>query len=52
MVVEIDPTSPHIRWLVYTNQGNRVEYFQASGATGPLFEYRTNSSTGLQQVHG
>jgi hypothetical protein len=52
MVVEIDPTSPHIRWLVYTNQGNRVEYFQASGATGPLYEYRANSSRGLQQVHG
>ncbi len=52
MVVEIDPTGPHIRWLVYPNEGNRVEYFEASGATGPLFEYRANSSTGLRQVRG
>jgi hypothetical protein len=35
---------------VYPKQGGRVEYFQATGATGQLLEYRTNSATGLQPV--
>jgi hypothetical protein len=39
-------------WLVYPVQGTKVEYFKASGASGPLFEYRSNSSTGLQPVPG
>jgi hypothetical protein len=53
MVVDIDPTSNNkLEWLVYTLEGNRVEYFKAPGATGQLFEYRANSSTGLQQVSG
>jgi hypothetical protein len=50
MVAEVDPADNHFRWLVYPRQGNRVEYFQASGATGPLLEYLSNSSTGLQPV--
>ena len=53
VVVLVDPISGHgLTWLVYPVQGNRVEYFKASGANGPLFEYRANSSTGLQLVSG
>jgi hypothetical protein len=53
IVVMVDPVSGHgLWWLVYPVQGNKVEYFKASGATGPLFEYRANSSTGLQPVTG
>jgi hypothetical protein len=52
MVVEVDPVDHQLRWLVYPRQGNRVEYFQAPGATGPLLEYRTNSSSGLRAVRG
>lgn len=50
MVVQVNPTDHHLRWLVYPRHGNRVEYFQGSGATGPLFAYGSNSSTGLQPV--
>lgn len=51
VVVMVDPVSGHgLWWLVYPVQGNAVEYFKASGATGRLLEYRTNSSTGLQPV--
>jgi hypothetical protein len=53
IVVMVDPVSGHgLWWLVYPVQGNKVEYFKASGASGPLFEYRSNSSTGLQPVSG
>ena len=53
LVVMVDPVSGHgLWWLVYPVQGNKVEYFKASGASGPLFEYRSNSSTGLQPVSG
>ena len=52
MVAEVDPSDGHFRWLVYPLHGNRVEYFQAPGASGQLLEYRTNSSTGLQPVGG
>jgi hypothetical protein len=50
MVIERDPISHKIEWLVYTLPGHRVEYFQTSGANGQLYVYRTNSSTGLQRV--
>jgi hypothetical protein len=50
MVAETDPVSNRFRWLVYTVQGSRVESFQAPGKTGPLLEYRANSSTGLQRI--
>ena len=52
MVAEIDPVDNHFRWLIYPLQGSSVEYFQAAGATGPLLEYRNNSSAGLQPVRG
>jgi hypothetical protein len=52
MVAEVDPADKHFRWLVYPRSGTRVEYFQASGATAPLLEYLSNSSTGLQPVGG
>jgi hypothetical protein len=51
MVAELDPVDGHFRWLVYPRQGNRVEYFEAPGATGPLLELLANSATGLQPVH-
>jgi hypothetical protein len=41
MVALIDPITGHgLAWLVYPQQGNRVEYFKASGANGPLTEQR------------
>ena len=49
-VAEVDPVRNTFRWLVYPKQGNRVEYFQAAGATGQLLEYLAGSSTGLQPV--
>jgi hypothetical protein len=53
IVVMVNPVSGHgLWWLVYPVSGNKVEYFKASGASGPLFEYRSNSSTGLQPVSG
>jgi hypothetical protein len=50
MVAEADPTNGQFRWLVYPHQGNRVEYFETSGANGQLLEYLANSSTGPQPV--
>jgi hypothetical protein len=52
MVAHVSSADRHLRWLVYPRRGNRVEYFQASGARGPLLEYLSNSSTGLQPVRG
>ena len=46
MVAEVEPGTNRFRWLVYPHQGNRVEYFQASGATGPLLEVSD------EQLHG
>ena len=41
MVALVDPITGHgLAWLVYPQQGNRIEYFKASGATGPLLEQR------------
>lgn len=50
MVAEADPTTNRFRWLVYTTPESRVEYFETGGVGAPLFEYRKNSSTGLQRV--
>ncbi len=52
MVVQGDPVSHLVHWLVYPVQGSRAEYFESSGASGPLFELRANSSTGLEQIRG
>jgi hypothetical protein len=53
IVVDVDTEAGHkLEWLVYAVQTSRAEYFKASGATGPLLEYRRNSSTGLQPVSG
>lgn len=53
IVVESDsPSSKGLQWFVYTIHGSRVDYFKAPGATGPLLEYRANSSSGLQPVSG
>lgn len=52
LVVDADPISNKIEWLVYTVDGSPVEYFKATGPTGRLLEYRKNSSTGLQPVSG
>jgi len=50
MVAEVDLSSKQFRWLVYALDTNRVEYFQAPGATGQLLEYLRNGSTGPQPV--
>jgi hypothetical protein len=50
MVADVDPVSNHFQWLIYPVQGTAVEYFQSSGGSGPLFELRTNSSSGPQPV--
>jgi hypothetical protein len=50
MVADVDPSSNGFRWLVYTTPDSRVEYFETGGIGAPLFEYRKNSSTGLQRV--
>jgi hypothetical protein len=54
MVAQVNSADNRFRWLVYPRRGNRVDYFQASGAgaTGRLLEYCSNSSTGLQPVRG
>lgn len=52
LVVDVDPVSGQTEWLVYATDSSPVEYFKASGPTGRLFEYRKNSSTGLQPVPG
>jgi hypothetical protein len=52
MVVERDPISHKLEWLVYALPGHKVEYFQTSGPGGALYVYRTNSATGLQRVKG
>ena len=52
MVVQADPVSHQVHWLVYPVHGTRAEYFEAAGATGPLFELRANSQTGLQRIRG
>jgi hypothetical protein len=52
MVAEIDPAEHRFQWLVCPLPGNRAEYFQASRATGRLFELRSNSPTGLESVRG
>jgi hypothetical protein len=50
IVADADPTSNRFRWLVYATPASRVEYFETGGIGAPLFEYRKNSSTGLQRV--
>ena len=52
MVVNADPTTGRVQWLVYPLEGNSIEYFQASGATGRLFELLKNSQSGPQPVKG
>ena len=52
MIAQGDPSTHHFQWLVYTLHGSAALYFQTSGPNGPLFELRTNSSTGLQRVRG
>jgi hypothetical protein len=52
MVVEQDPANNTFRWLVYPRHGNRLEYFEATGATGPLLEYLADGSTGPRPVRG
>jgi hypothetical protein len=52
MVAIVDPVTNHFQWLVYPIDGTTVEYFQAAGASGPLLEYPTNSTTGLKQISG
>lgn len=39
MVIDIDPTSNKVEWLVYPLQGSRVEYFKASSPTSLIHGY-------------
>jgi hypothetical protein len=39
MVIDIDPTSNKVEWLVYTLKGSRVEYFHASSPTSLIHGY-------------
>jgi hypothetical protein len=54
MVLDVDSEAkkPAPQWDVYTVTGSKVEYLQADGknAGGRLYEYVTNSSTGLKAV--
>ena len=52
MIAEVDSSDHRFHWLIYTQPGSGAEYFQVSGPTGPLFEYRTGSPTGLQRIRG
>ena len=52
MIAELDSSDHRFHWLIYTQPGSGAEYFQISGPTGPLFEYRTGSPTGLQRIRG
>ncbi len=52
MIAEVDSSDHRFHWLIYTQPGSGAEYFQISGPTGPLFEYRTGSPTGLQRIRG
>jgi hypothetical protein len=52
LVVDVDPVSGKTEWLAYAIDSSPVEYLKASGPTRRLFEYRRNSSTGLQAVPG
>ena len=52
MVIQADPITGHVQWLVYPLEGSSIEYFQASGATGRLFELARNSPSGPQPIKG
>jgi hypothetical protein len=52
MIAERDSITHRFHWLIYMRSGSPVEYFETPGPTGPLYEYRAGSSTGLQRVHG
>src|SRR5436305_2810315 len=52
MIAERELINHRFHWLVYPVEGGPVTYFETSGPTGRLFEYRTGSSTGLQPVRG
>jgi hypothetical protein len=50
MVAQVELGENTFHWLIYPRQGNRVEYFEASGPTGELFALRANSSEGPEPV--
>ncbi|MGO9791435.1 MAG: hypothetical protein ACLP8S_18630 [Solirubrobacteraceae bacterium] len=39
MVIDVDPTSNRVQWLVYTLPGSRVEFFQAASPTSLIHGY-------------
>jgi hypothetical protein len=39
MVIDVDPVSDQVQWLVYTAPGSRVEYFQAAKPTSLIHGY-------------
>jgi hypothetical protein len=50
LVLDGDPISRHVNWLVYPVRGTTVEYFEASGPHGHLLQYLKGSSTGPTPV--
>jgi hypothetical protein len=50
MVIDGDPISRHVGWLIYPIHGTPVEYFKISGPHGHLLQYLKGSSTGLTPV--
>jgi hypothetical protein len=50
MIAELDPATHRFHWLIYVKKGYGADYFQASGPTGRLYVYRTNSTVGLERV--
>ncbi len=48
MVVEVDPSTNQLRWLIYPQAEGRIVYFEAPGPAGPLQEQLATG--GLQPV--
>jgi hypothetical protein len=50
VVIQGDPISKHVGWLIYPIAGTQVEYFQTSGPHGHLLQYLKGSQTGPTPV--
>jgi hypothetical protein len=50
LVLDGDPISRHVNWLIYPVQGTPVEYFKTSGPHGHLVQYLKGSSSGPTPV--
>jgi hypothetical protein len=50
LVIDGDPISHHLNWLVYPVRGTPVEYFETSGPHGHLLQLLKNSPAGPTPV--